>query len=298
MSFIISTDSSSDLLKGYLEKNNIYCIVMRRIQNGEEIGKIFESSDEFDAFYEDIKKGALPTTTLLNQTELEEYFKTILAKEPKGDIIHLPISCGLSATHANAVKAAAEINKTLKGRKIYVFDTLTTVAGLSMLVERLIAMRDKKLSAENALKEIERVRDHLHVWAMADNLFHLKRGGRISGLKAAMGTILGVKPIFIVNTKGKLTVEHKAKGHKEAINYMLEKLKTEGTDKGFDPLKNKIYAMRSSKSATYDQFIKTLKETYPNAIIEEGVVGPVVGTHVGPGVIGLIFEGAKRLNID
>jgi len=82
--FIISTDSCVDLYKSVLEKNNVYCIMLKRVVGGKESAELYDSEGEFDRFYEEIKKGALPTTTQLNSFELQEYFEGILKKEPEG----------------------------------------------------------------------------------------------------------------------------------------------------------------------------------------------------------------------
>ena len=202
--FILSTDSSADLFKSFLKENNIYCIVMKRILDGREIAELYDSTAEFDNFYEEIKKGALPTTTQLNSYELQEYFNDILEKEKEGDIIHIPLSSGLSGSCDNAKATAEEINKTLTGRKIYVVDSLLASGGIAMLLDALIEMRNAGKSTAEALKRAEDLRAHQHTWVIVSDLFHLKRGGRISGMKAALGTLLGVKPIIVVSKNGRL----------------------------------------------------------------------------------------------
>jgi len=158
--FIISTDSCVDLFKGHLDKNGVHCITMKRVLKGEEISEHYDSVKEFDAFYDALKKGALPTTVAINPAEMQQHFEEILAKEKEGDIIHIPLSSGLSVTCESAIKAAEEINKTLKGRQIYVVDSLGATLMMGMYVEELIKLRNEGVPTARAIERIHELRDH------------------------------------------------------------------------------------------------------------------------------------------
>jgi len=295
--FIISTDSCCDHYKSYLDKQNVYCIILKRILNGKEFVELYDSADEFDKFYEDLGKGALPTTSLLNTIELQEYFESILRVEPQGDIIHVCLSSGLSATYGNAVRAAETVNANAKGRRVYVIDSLIATHGMSMQVDKLIEMRDAGLTAQAAVKKIEEIRDHQQGWVIMSDLFHLKRGGRIGGFQAAIGSVLGIKPIICLNTEGKLAMENKMRGAGNAIDYLLSKMKELGTDFGTDFSKSMVYIVRTSKSKLYDDFKAAAIKKYPKMKYTERIVGPIIGTHLGCGGMCLLFEGAPRLNV-
>ena len=295
--FIISTDSCVDLFKSSLAERNIYCIMLKRIVDGKETSELYDSESEYDRFYEEIKKGKLPTTTQLNSFELQEYFESILAKEPHGDIIHIPLSSGLSGTCDNAKATADTLNKTLNGRKIYVVDSLIATVGMAYLVERLIELRDSETATTEAVRRIEETRDHLQGWVIAGNLFHLKRGGRISGFKAAVGTLLNMKPIIILSKMGRLAVENTMKGNKKAIKYILGNVEKMGVHAVPDFFKNPIYLARTSKNELFDEMKRAFTEKYPQAVIKEYTVGPIIGTHLGDGCAIALFEGAPRLDI-
>jgi len=294
--FIISTDSSADCFKSFLKENNVHCIVMKRILDGKEIGELYDSDAEFENFYVEIKNGAMPTTTQLNSYELHDYFENILKIEKEGDIIHIPLSSGLSGSCENAKVTAAEINKNLSNRKIYVIDSLHATAGMAMLIHRLIEMRNEGLETLAAIKKIENIRDHQQTWAIVSDLFHLKRGGRIGGVKAALGTLLNIKPIIIVAANGRLVIENKVKGDRKAVNYVLDKVKKLGDDARPDFLDNPIYLFRTSGNERYDLLKQEIKQKYPDAKIKESIVGPIIGTHLGCGCALILFEGAKRLD--
>jgi len=297
--FTISTDSCVDFFKSYLEKKNVYCITVKRILKGIKLGEIYDSSEEFDNFYYDLKKGALPTTSEISSFEMREYFENILAKEKTGDIIHVALSSGLSPTYNNAKIAAAELNKNqLTDRKIYVVDSLVATGGMGQLVDNLIKMRDSEIETEDAIKKIERLRDYQQTWVIVSDLHHLKRGGRISGFAAAMGSLMHVKPIIVLSKKGKLVIENKIKGDRKAVEYVLDKVYELGASARPDFNDNTVYFYYSSRSSIYDELRQIFMERYPNVVIRESRIGPVIGTHVGCDCSAISFEGVKRLDIE
>jgi len=297
-SFCVSTDSCVDLFRDTLEKHKVHCLIMKRAQDGKEYAELFNSEKEYDTFYEALKKGAKPTTIALNPFEHEEHFKKILETEAQGDIIHIPLSSGLSVTYENACKAAAEMNKTLKNRQIYVIDSLIASLGMAVLVEELAQLRDAGKTTAEAIKRIEQLRDNLQSWIVVGDLFHLKRGGRISGVKATIGTILNIKPIIVVNRKGKLVIENKMRGNVNAINYVLSKIENLGAKVKQDFFEQTLYFVRTNENQLYDDLIAAAKKKFPELKIKRGIIEPIIGTHVGCGTAVLFFEGARRLDIN
>ncbi|MCL1900851.1 MAG: DegV family protein [Firmicutes bacterium] len=297
--FIVSTDSCADFFKSYLEKRNIYCITVKRILKGKKLGEIYDSAEEFDSFYTELKKGALPTTSEIGSYEMREFFEEILEKEKSGDIIHVALSSGLSPTCNNARIAANELNKNeLTDRKIYVVDSLVATGGMGQLVDNLVKMRDNEVETLEAIKKIEKMRDYQQTWVIVSDLHHLKRGGRISGFAAAMGSWMNVKPIIVMSKKGKLAIENKVKGDRKAVEYVLDKVREYGASARPDFSDNTVYFYYSSKNSIYDELRQTFMEIYPNVVLKESRIGPVIGTHVGSDCAAISFEGVKRLDIE
>lgn len=291
--FIISTDSCCDKYKTYLKNNEVYCIILKRLLNGAETEELYDSEEEFVAFYEMLKKGALPTTSMLGEFELYEHFKKILAAHPQGDLIHLPLSSGLSSTCDNARRAAEKLNAEISGRKVFVVDSLSASLGMGMLVDRLIELRDAGVETLDAVRIIEDVRDRQQVWVIVADLFHLKRGGRLSGFKAAIGTLLAVKPIMIINDKGKLVIESTVKGKSRAVAYVVDKMKS----MGFDASKPVYIAHSYGNEDILTGVTEAMAAAHPAAQTKNSAVGPIIGTHLGGGSVAVVFEGAKRLKI-
>ncbi len=294
--FIISVDSCADLFGSYLKENNVHCIVLKRITNGTVTEELFDSYAEYENFYESIRKGALPTTSALNPAELFEHFGRIFDSEPEGDIIHISLASALSVTFDNAVSAADEINRSPHGRKVHVFDSLSASLGIAMQTDMLIEMRDAGLSGQEALKNLENFRKRQRLYALVDNLFHLKRGGRLSGSKAAIGSILKIKPVLVVNEKGGLTIEKTVRGTAKGIEYILDKMPQ--TEKHAAATTEKIvYIAHSSAKDIFAELKKALTQRFGDITIKESMVGPIIGTHVGAGTVAVAFEGEEGPDI-
>ena len=289
--FAISTDSSCDLNKSYLAKHDVYCVVMKHILKGEEVAEHFDNDKQFDGFYEAIKTGSLPTTVAVNPIEAKAHFEKIIETEKSGDVIHMPLSSGLSATCDNCVEAANILNKDLKDRQVFVIDGMTASVGYGMLIDELIRLRDSGATTDEAIKRVKEMRDNTQSWFYVDDLSYMKRGGRISGFKATLGTLLKIKPIILANSKGKLAVENRVKGTKAAVQYVIDKMHKHG--KGLP-----TYLWYTTKSDYYHELKSALKTHYPDMKITEGRVGPVIGSHVGGGSAMVVFEGDPRLDID
>lgn len=293
--FTLSTDSCVDMYKSELERRGIYCINLKYILDDQVVSVLYEKESEYDDFYNLIAKGAMPTTTQINPQEFKEHFEKILAAEKEGDIIHISLSGGLSKTCENAKNTADEMNKTLNGRKIYVLDSLICCCGIEVQLNRFEELRKTGVPAEKAIKIVEELRDGQNVWIIVNDLFHLKRGGRISGPKAVIGTVLGIKPIIIFAANGKLAIENKMRGTKKAVAYILSKMKEMSNNSDFSG--QDLYVIKTSQSDTADELDAAVRAMYPKATVKHRRIGPIIGTHVGNGMACVLFNGKKRLDI-
>ena len=291
--YIISTDNCADYMKSAMEKNGIYYIPLKRLQGEKVFAEVFDSEKESYAVYDDVKKGVLSTTSQINPNEFEEHFKKILAKEKTGDIIHISLSSGLSGSHNSCVIAAQELNKTLKGRKIHAFDSLTCSGGQMMLVDKFLELR-ANTNAEKAIETVTAMRDNQVLYFVVDDLHHLKRGGRLSAAKAVIGTILGIKPVVVINKIGKLTLFAKTKGGKRTIEYFMEKMEKDAPEGCADYANMPIITIHTTPNDLHTQLFNTIKQKYPKANLKSTIVGPIIGTHVGCGGVGVIFISKTR----
>lgn len=282
--FVLSTDTCCDELKSNLTKNKTEYIKMCYIHEGEIYEDSFDSIDEYKFFYDEMKKGKQYSTTGLNPYSCKEYFLGILER-CQMDIVHLTLSSGLSGTHNVTKQVADEINETSK-YKVYVIDSLSATQGQNALVCYGQILRDQGKTAEETAEILRSAAKKLQVHFFLTDLETLKRGGRISGAAAAVAKVMQIRPVLTFNENGELTVTEKAMGSKKAIRSLLDKLKNFDTE---TPVP--IFLAYAGDTANAEELRKLIEEKYGITNIILGPVGPVIGSHTGPSLTGLIFIG-------
>jgi DegV family protein with EDD domain len=303
--FIVSCDTCADMPRSWYEKNKVPYIIMKRVVNGEVVGECLDTVEEFDGFYENLKK-SMPSTIALNPFELEEFFEDVLKKNKSGDLIHISLSSGLSCTYLNACLAADEINRKLEKRgetrRVHSVDSLMGTQGIGEQIDFLINLRDGGTSTADAIAQFETHRAHQQGWVIISDLQHLKRGGRIGGAKAAIGTVLNIRPIIHISQKGKLVIENKERGDLKAVRYLISRMEKYGEkyarENGGDFGTSTVWVVRTSKSPLYDLLKTEVQTAFPNIKIREGIVGSVIGTHLGDRGAAILFYGHPRLDIE
>ena len=202
----------------------------------------------------------------------------------------MAFSSGLSATYQSAVIAAQELQEKYPNRKINVVDTLCASLGQGLLVWYACQKRDEGLSLEELTAWVEENKLHLCHWVIADDLMHLKRGGRISTATAVAGTLLQIKPVIHVNDEGKLISGAKARGRKAAIQTLCNKV----GELGIDGANDTIFICHGDCLEDAEHLASILKERYGVKQVIIGYVGAVIGSHAGPDVLALFFLGKHR----
>jgi DegV family protein with EDD domain len=292
MNFILTTDTSCDEYRNVLDKLNIPWIPLTFTIDGATFDDNFSSDAEYIAFYEKLKNGAKPTTSQITPLSHEEFFEKVISERKADAIIHLSLSSGLSETVNSAKKGAEDYMKRNPKTKIYIIDTLIATQGHNLLLYKAIKMRDQGLPVEKAYKELENLAPRAHGWFMVDNLFHLKRGGRVSGASAVIGTILNIKPLLIIDYEGKLKVVKKKNGVSQALSFILEMIKEYKTDDT-----DEFYIMQANTPKNAELLKERIKKEYPLAVVRIGWLGPIIGTHCGDGMLGVAFIGKDRKEI-
>lgn len=292
MSFILSSDSCCDCHKSELEKHNIKYISMAYIVDDVEYRDHYDSDKEYRDFYEILRSGKMSKTTQLSPFETAEYFEKLINEQP-GDIVHISLSGGLSNTATNAQLAAKEVMEKYPDRKIYAIDSKGATQGQRYILDVARQLRDEGKSAEETVEYLEGVINRLHHFIFAKDLFHLKRGGRVSPAIAMVGTVLGIRPIIIINHKGQLVPFDKERGVTKTLKYAVNALKKYGKKDV-----SVAYIAHADDIETAQDLRDMLLEQKLVKEVKIGYIGPVIGTHTGPGTVGLVFEGEKRIEIE
>lgn len=285
MSFILSTDTSCDILRGELKAREIeYCPLVFTIDGVAHFDE-FTRDEDYKEFYDLVRAGKMPTTSQINVVEHAEFFEKVLEKRD-GDLLHITLSSGLSNTYASACQAAADVSKKT-GRRIFVVDSLGATIAHRHVVDEAQRLRDGGEDAESAAQKLENFTHYIHTWFMADDLMHLKRGGRVSGPAAYIGTALKIKPLLYKNKVGGLSVVQKVMGVNKVMSAMLELFKRDAK-----PQAHKVY-IASADSNYAEEFRDKVKQARPDCDVEIGWIGPVIGAHTGSGAFGLSFLSEK-----
>lgn len=288
--FGISSDSTCDLKKDYVRSHEIFIAPLRFVveQNGELLDGVddFETYDEYVAFYDKLRNGAFSRTSMLNEAGIYAHFEKLVQTGVK-EWVHFSLSSGLSPTAVVAQKAAETISQEYPDVHIYVVDSLTATVGQGILVKVAIDCRQKGMSAEETFEKVSALKHRVQHCIIPDNLNYLKRGGRVSGVTAAVGTMLNIKPMLAFDGVGKLKTLEKCKGMKKAFfrvtesmakapldEYALAVVVHTGNETGAEELANLVEAKTGVKPA-----------------IE--IMGPVIGSHVGPGSVSCAWLSQK-----
>ena len=222
--FDVSSDSTCDLYKEYREERRIWFAPLTFTL--DKNGKQEEGLDEFSCyqdyidFYKKVEDGAFPRTSMLNYEAHLEHFRKMAAAGVK-DVLHFSISSGLARTVTVAKQAAEEIKKEYPEFNLYSVDPLTATIGQGMLVSLACDCRDKGMSAQETYDYLMDVRLRIQHCIIPNDLFYLKKGGRVSAVSAVFGTALNIKPMIVFDTEGKLKVIDKCRGMKKAFNSVL-----------------------------------------------------------------------------
>lgn len=286
--FCITADSNSDLPQEYIDKLGTV-IIPQYYSFGDTV-----YGDELNMapseFYDRMKNGELPQSQANNPAVIEEKFRPIL--EEGKDIIHIAFSSGLSSSYNNVCMVARELREQYPEAKITIIDTLMVSLGESILVIHANDMKAQGASYEEIVEKLEVMKHHINAQFTVDDLFHLQRGGRVSKTTAMVGTVLNLKPSMFVNAAGALTACGTVRGRKKSIQGMIDRMKdTLGDAPDYTLPVGIVHANCLEDAQTLAEKVK--EETgYKTVIIND--ISPSIGTHTGPGAMGLLYYGAVR----
>lgn len=285
--FVISTDSTADLYKDEIEKYGLYFLPLTFTLNDN--GNISEYKDEFTRpeeykeYYEKLRAGIVSKTSMNNPFVHIEHF-TKMAQAGVKNALHFTISYGLCRTVDVAREAVEEVKKSYPDFNCLCIECSTTTIGQGAMVKIAIDMRDKGKELQETFDYIESVKRNFQHFVIADSLFYLMRGGRISATKAVVGSLLGVKPIIIFNKEGKLVNYMKDRGMRRAISSIVELFKKYTLNKDY-PI---IYIGHTDNPEMANILYKELNEKY-GLTPEIRMIGPVIGSHLGPNAVAYAF---------
>lgn len=286
--FDVLVDSGCDMPKEYLEENGVACVKLGFTMNnvnyeGEGGEKITEKE-----FYDKVRAGAMPTTYQVTGEMAKTYMEKSLKKGK--DLLVIAFSSGLSGTAGSFLVAQRDLAEEYPERKIFVVDSLCASMGEGLLLDYVLKKAETGASIEETASYAEDLKLKICHHFTVDNLFHLKRGGRVSTATAIVGSILKIKPIMHVDDNGKLTPVGKAMGRKKSLKTLVENLFESADMDETDP----IFISHGDCMEDVEYVKALIYEKMPNVEIKVHYVGTVIGAHTGAGVVALFNKGKKR----
>lgn len=280
--FDVSSDSTCDLYKDYTKRRDIWFVPLtfNLEKNGEQEEYLDDFNDygEYVEFYKKVKGGAFPRTAMLNyESHLEHFLK--MAKAGVKDVLHFSISSGLARTVTVAKEAAEEVKKQYPDFNLYSVDPLTATIGQGILVSLAADYRDQGKTAQETYEYLLEVRNRIQHCIIPNDLFYLKKGGRVSGASALVGTMLNIKPLLAFDTAGKLVTLQKCKGMKKAFSEVIASLEKAPLDET-----GKIVVVHTDNESSANELANLVEQKIgvrPDVVI----MGPTIGAHVGPGSV-------------
>lgn len=282
----IITDFGCDLPLHIAEEQNIEVIPMEVFIEGEEPKK----GSEIDVyeFYQKLREKKVAKTSAVS---IDAFVTAFTAHLEKGeDIIYVALSSGLSGTFSAANIAAGELREKFPERNIYIVDSRSGSIGEGLIAYFAALKKAEGATAEEVASYAQEAAYQLCSWFTVDDLFFLKRGGRLSAATAIVGSLFMVKPILHASEEGKLIPGSKARGRRGAIEALADAVERLAVN----PAEQIIGISHSDclKDALDLETMLREKWDIKDVIISE--IGPVIGAHCGPGTLAVFFIGTEK----
>ena len=285
--YVIFTDSCADLTKEMYGALELRCIPLDVIVENEE--PVADDKIDIKEIYAKLRAKQSASTAAINIDRFLQCFEDA-AKEGL-DVLYLCFSSGLSSTYSSSVVAMRELQEKYPENKFYAVDTLCASMGQGLLVYYAANMKKAGASIEEVRDFVENTKLNLCHWFTVDDLFFLKRGGRVSAATAVVGSLLNIKPVLHVDNAGKLINVSKARGRKASIDTMFENMK-----KSMFPVEQNqtVFISHGDCIADAEYLANRIKTEMGIEDVRINYVGSVIGSHSGPGTLALFFLGNER----
>lgn len=288
--YIIVTDSSCDLSAKMAEELQLHVVPLSVLLDGKHYTNYLDWREiSPKEFYDAMRSGAKSTTSAPNVDQFTEVMEEGLAEGK--DVLYIGFSSGLSGTFNAGRLAAEQLQEKYPDRKIFAIDTLCAAEGQGLLCWYAAHMRDDG-------KTIEEVRDwvldnmmKVNHWVTVDDLKYLRAGGRISATTAVVGTMLNIKPIIIMDDNGKLESVGKVRGRKAAIKALFDYAQK----RAVNPQEQVMFINHAECEEDAQYLADMLKRQLQVKDVIVNTLGPVIGSHTGPGLLVVFFLGENRI---
>jgi DegV family protein with EDD domain len=275
----VVTDSTSYLPEELIAEHGIHEVSLYVTLDGEQQRESEISGAEYDDFYERLRNSESGATT--SQPSVGDFtsaYEPLLADGR--DVVSIHISAGISGTYDAAGQARRELIDSGKGgERIQVWDSRSACGGQGMMVLAAANAATRGASGEETMEAVERARAALRMWFAVDTLEYLRRGGRIGSAQAWLGSALQIKPILTLEEE--ITPIERVRTRRRAFERMVE-FAREQKEAGADGW----VVQHIHDADTARRLVDECRQVFGDDPIFVSEIGPVIGAHVGPGLLG------------
>lgn len=287
MSFVISTDTSANLPTPYTKKHEIVVIPFTYSINGEEYSCMDTESFAGDDYFARLKDGMRVTTS---QIPPQRYIDAWLPALAGGrDVVFVGMSSGISGSYASAEVAAMQLREAFPERRVYTIDTLAASLGEGLQVMHAVDWRAAGLTAEETAQLLRARRANMCQTVLLEDLMYLKRGGRLSGATAMIGTVLGIRPLLKGSSEGTFASCGKVRSRKAGLALLAERYEKLAVE----PENRTVAIAYTDCREDAEKLAQLLRAAAPMKELVLMQYEPVTGSYLGPGAVALFFEGDK-----
>ncbi len=289
MGYEIVTDSSADLTDELIEEYGIHIVSLSFRVGGEEFPCYVQGQKtDYKQFYDRMRKGEMVDTSLIDMSTCRDIFEGILKRG--NDVLYIGFSSALSGSYNAAAMVAESLRDAFPERRVITIDSLSASMGEGLLVYYAAEQRRNGKSIDEVSDWLIENRLHVCHWFTVDDLFHLKRGGRISAATALVGTMLGVKPVLHVDNEGKLVAVGKVRGRRKSLEALVDEMEKTCTN----PTERAVFISHGDCVEDAQHVERLVRERLKVKHVQINYVDPVIGAHSGPGTVALFFFGVQR----
>lgn len=290
--YVITCCSTVDLSEELLTRKEVGYVPFTFHLDGRDYDDDYGRSYEIHRFYDAMRNGSIPTTSQVGAGRYEKMWRPLLEKGI--NILHITLSSGISGTYNSAMLTAGLLNEEYHA-KVEVIDSLCASSGYGMLVVMAAENRLKGMGMAENIAWVKSNRLNIHHWFFPSVLTYLVKGGRVSKISGMIGDTLHICPLMNVDFEGHLIPRAKIRGKRKVMQAQIDRM-TEHADDGID-YAGPVYICHSDclSDAEYlqNKVLSAFKKVKQVEIFD---IGTVIGSHTGPGTIGLFFKGDKRVD--
>ncbi|MBC1428963.1 DegV family protein [Listeria seeligeri] len=246
-------------------------------------GKSYREGEDLSTaeFYEKVRIAeTFPTSSQPAPGEFIQLFET-LKSQGCDTVITIHLSSGISGTFQNAATAGDGI----EGLNVIAYDSELSCMAQGMLAVKAAKMAMENEAVEDIIKELDKIKQAQDAYFMVDDLNNLQRGGRLNGAQALVGSLLQIKPILHFDDK-QIVLFEKVRTQKKALKRIEDILETAVKNKSAE----KAFVIHGNDSEKGETWRKHLEAKFPEVVFELSYFGPVIGTHLGEGALGLTWS--------